>query len=439
MSMTLRQRLLFFAGQLGLMGTVRFFFQWIIDFAHSAPPGTDGPPLFPVAIVGGVLLAFRVFDAVTDPIAGLAADRWVAAGHQRRALLWFTFALPAIGLVMVFAPTHALSPAARWALLTSGMFVYFVGYTFFAIPFWSLVEDYAQRDAAVRAALSNQLGIGTLLATVIAFAVTPLVVERFGFGAAALAMAGLSLLLMPGGYFAAPRGATVLRPPTPALPNKALLATVFSDRRYLAVLCVFAGSQMAFAIISAAAPFIAVDLLQGSRADVARILGPLLLVAIPSFAFTPALSRRFGWERSIVGAALSLGVVYLLTAMLGVVRIGSLVGAAMVLFASGGPMVAVLLGLEGEAIAACAQARDGRAVSVYFGVYNFATKTLNGVAIAFTGGLVSLSGSGWGGTAVRLAGPAAGCCLLAGVGLYLCLRPRGGDGARDRYLQQANH
>ena len=421
--MTLSKSLLFLAGQFGLMGTVRFFFQWVIDFAHAAPPGTDGPPLFPVALVGLALLGFRVFDAVTDPIAGLAADRWVARGGQRRTLLWFTFALPAVGLAMVFAPTHAMTPAMRWSLLMAGMLVYFIGYTFFAIPFWSLVEDYAQQDRAIRARLSNLLGIGTLLATVTAFAVTPLLIDRFGFAAAGFTMAGLALLLMPCGYFAAP-ARTAPRPQCSVLANRALLKTVFSDRRYLAVLCVFAGSQMAFAIISAAAPFIAIDLLQGTRADVVRILGPLLLVAIPSFAFTPALSRRLGWERAIVGASLGLGVIYLGTAMLGYVAIGSLVGTAMLLFAAGGPMVAVLLGLEGEAIASCARERDSRAVSVYFGVYNFTTKTLNGVAIALTGVLVSLSDNGWGETAIRLTGPTAGAFLLLGVGLYLVLRPR---------------
>jgi len=422
--MTFKRYAFFLAGQLGLMGTVRFFFQWVIDFVHAPPAGLDGPSLFPVALVGLVLLAFRVFDAVTDPLAGMVADRWVAKGHQRRTLLWFTFLLPAIGLTMVFAPDHSMSPATRWAMLVAGMFIYFVGYTFFAIPFWSLVEDYAEQDQALRGKLSNLLGVGTLLATVIAFTVTPLLIDRFGFAAAGLTMAGLALLLMPGGYFAAPKTTTGVQKNKTYLPNRKLLAVVFSDRHYLAVLCIFAGSQMAFAIISAAAPFIAVELLQGSRADVALILGPLLVVAIPSFVFTPALSRRWGWERAIVVASMTLGVLYLATAMLGRVSIGSLTGTAMVLFSIGGPMVAVLLGLEGEAIATCAYQHERRAVSVYFGVYNFTTKTLNGAAIALTGGLVALSDGSWGVTAIRLAGPLAGVCLLAGVGLYALFQPR---------------
>jgi glycoside/pentoside/hexuronide:cation symporter, GPH family len=422
--MNLRQSLLFLAGQIGLMGTVRFFFQWVIDFVHAAPAGAEGPPLFPVALVGLALLGFRVFDAVTDPIAGLAADRWVAAGRERRTLLWFTFLLPAIGLAMVFSPTHAMTPATRWLLLIAGMFVYFVGYTFFAIPFWSLVEDYSRQDRATRARLSSLLGVGTLLATTIAFVVTPLMIERFGFRGAALVMAALALVLMPGGYFAAPPRPKKRPVPRAALPSRALLATVFSDRHFLAVLCIFAGSQMAFSMIAAAAPFIAIDLLQGTRADVALILGPLLAVAIPCFALTPTLSRRIGWERAVVIASLLLGAIYLATAMLGVVAIGSLVGTAMVLFAAGGPMVAVLLGLEGEAVATCARDRDPRALSVYFGVFNFTTKTLNGVAIAFTGGLVALSAGDWGAAAIRLAGPSAACCLLLGVGLYFVLRPR---------------
>jgi hypothetical protein len=46
------------------------------------------------------------------------------------------------------------------------------------------------------------------------------------------------------------------------------------------------------------------------------------------------------------------------------------------------------------------------------------------VAIALTGGLISLSDGAWGVTAIRLPGPLAGACLLTGVGLYFLFRPQ---------------
>ncbi|MDP8223829.1 MAG: MFS transporter [Candidatus Lernaella stagnicola] len=422
--MRAHQRLLFFAGQLGIMCTVRFFFQWIIDFTHAPPPGASAPPLFPVALVGLVLLGFRIFDAATDPVAGTFADRWVAAGRQRRSLLWFSFLLPGIGLAMIFAPYHGMSVGWRWTLLVAGMFVYFIGYTAFAIPYWSLVEDYATGDRKTRSSLSSLLGLGTLVATVIAFVVTPYIVDRFGFFAAALAIAVGAVILMPAAYFAAPAASRAERAPRRPRPSAALLKSALTDRRFLSVLCVFAGSQMAFTMLSAAAPFVAVDLLRGSRGDVALILGPLLLVAIPCFAGASRLSLRIGWERAVVGAGCGLCVIYFLTYLLGIVSIGSLLGTAILLYALAGPLVAVMLGLEGEAIATCARNRGGEAVSVYFGTYNFTTKALNGLSIAITGAMVALSDGSCGATAIRLTGPLSGGFLALGILLYFVLRPR---------------
>ena len=424
--MNLRKSLLFLAGQFGLMGTVRFFFQWIVDFVHAPPAESEGPPLFPVALVGMVLLAFKVLDAVSDPVAGLAADRWVASGRKRHTLLYFTFMLPPIGLTLVFSPTHAMTPGLRWALLIFGMITFFFGYTAFAIPFWSLVEDYSQRDPKARSRLSTLLGLGTLIATTVAFVITPILVDAYGFAVAGMTMAALSLCLMPCAFRAAPDDMAGPEKRQRIPGSRDLIKTVLKDRRYMAVLCVFAGSQMAFSILGAAAPFIAVNLLKGARSDVALILGPLIGAAIPCLAWTPKLSRRFGWERCIVVASVALGFVYFTTAVLGLFAIGSFIGTAVVLFAFSGPLSAVLLGLEGEAIASCAEKNGGQAVSLYFGAYNFATKSLNGVAIAYTAGLVALSDKGWGDTAIRLAGPSGGFCLLAGVVLYILFKPKAG-------------
>src|SRR5690606_2743017 len=136
---------------------------------------------FAAAAVGAVFLGFRIFDSVTDPLAGMLADGWVARGRQRRSLLWLSFAIPPVGLALVFAPTTAMPPELRWILLTAGMFLFFVGYTLYAIPYWSLVEDYSQGNVETRTALSNCLGIGVLVATGVGFVLSPKLVEILGF------------------------------------------------------------------------------------------------------------------------------------------------------------------------------------------------------------------------------------------------------------------
>ena len=90
-------------------------------------------------------------------------------------------------------------------------------------------------------------------------------------------------------------------------------------------------------------------------------------------------------------------------------------------------MVAVILGVEGEAITDCATARSAEHVSMYWGVYNFVVKAMNGVAIWVCGVLaarimIADDGLLTGLTAVRAMSIVAGAFLVMGVVLYLLAR-----------------
>jgi Na+/melibiose symporter-like transporter len=181
---------------------------------------------------------------------------------------------------------------------------------------------------------------------------------------------------------------------------------------------------MSFTVMTAAAPFIAVDLLGGTKGDVALLLGPFLVAAVPSFIFVPRMIARWGWERCTVTATVGLGLVYAGTGLLGDAILGTPITTAMILFTLGGPLAAVLLGLEGEAITASARDRPGENTAIYFGVYNFVVKGLNGVALYLTGLLAEEAREG-AVVAVRIMGWTAGGLLVAGVFGYLAIRRRG--------------
>ncbi len=410
--MTHSKRLLYACGQIGMMALTRYLFGWIIDFSSRSGPGGAG--LFSAAVVGAVFLGFRIFDGITDPVAGLLSDGWVRRGRERRGLLWFSFLLPPIGLALCFLPDQGMPPSLRWTLLIVGLFIFFVGYTFYAIPYWSLIDDYSGRDDEVRRILSTLLGAGLMIATGVGFVLSPGLVESHGFFIGALAFALPCSLLMVLPYFAKPESIErAVEESTPErLPLLRSLAAALKHRRFVALLVIFAGSQMSFTIMTAAAPFIAVDLLGGTRGDVAKLLGPLLGTAVLSFAFVPRISRRWGWERSFLVASLALAGIYGFSGALGMSLFGTPLITAMVIFSLAGPMTAVLLGLEGEAITDCARERGGDAVATYFGVFNFIVKALNGVALLLAGFLADLSKGDLGPTAVRAMSLVAGGCLF---------------------------
>lgn len=406
--MTPLRYILFLCGQFGLMALARFLFTWILDYAKQggdaslstssieATSALSGGSitLFAASVVGLLMLGFRVFDALIDPFAGSFSDRWVARGRKRQNLLWFSFWVVPLGLVLVFAATTGMAQALRWVLLSAGLILFFIGYTFYAIPYWSLVADYSQGNDRERRILSALLGAGMLLATAAGFILSPWLVGTLGFFQAAIVFAVPAMLFMLGPLFAAPE-------PIEGAKSEAKASTqagshgggrgdesmfkglweALKHRKFLAMMVLFAGSQMSLTIMTAAAPFIAVYLLGGTRGDVAFILGPLLLVAIPCFLFAPMISRRFGWLRPMVFATICLGIFYPLAAFLGDPIIGSAKLTAAILFACGGPFIAILLGLEGEAITACANERDPGLQSRYWGAFNFLVKALNGLAL----------------------------------------------------------
>jgi glycoside/pentoside/hexuronide:cation symporter, GPH family len=417
------RRVLYAAGQLGMMALTRYLFGWIIDFSSTEGPG--GRVLLSATMVGAVFLGFRVFDGLSDPIAGMLSDGWVRRGRERRRLLWASFLLPSIGLALCFAPSHEMPVFARWVLLCGGLLVFFSGYTFYAIPYWSLVDDYSGGDEGTRRSLSTALGAGLMVATAVGFVASPRLVESVGFfgGAIVFAVPAGVAMILP--YFAAPPAcharAERFEGRTPVLRS---FGIALRHRRFLALLVLFSGSQMSFTIMTAAAPFIAIRLLGGSRSDVSVLLGPLLGVAVVCFPLVPWVSRRLGWERGLLLSSIALAAVYAFSALLGEGIVVSPVFTAMVVFGLAGPMTAVLLGLESEAITTCARERGGDVVSTYFGVFNLVVKSLNGVALLLAGTLADLSRGEMGTLAVRLMSVVAGFCIFACVGLHLAIRPK---------------
>ena len=204
------------------------------------------------------------------------------------------------------------------------------------------------------------------------------------------------------------------------------IAQALRHRRFLALIALFGGSQMSFTVMTTAAPFIATELLGGSVGDVAKLLGPLLGVAVICFLFVPKIQQRFGWLRSMLYASIGLSIVYACCGLLGKSLVISPLMTASLVFGLGGPMIAVLLGVEAEGVVDCAKERGGESlVGIYWGAFNFVVKILNGIAILLASILIQLhqSQESWENLAIRSMGFLAGGCLLAGVGFYYIISP----------------
>lgn len=420
--------LMYTAGQVGVMMLTRYFFGFVNRFTEG--DGTTAA-LLAAGVMALILPCFRVFDAIIDPVVGAAGDAWVRGGRQRRNLLWLALPWPAIGLGLIFAPDLAMPLPLRWVLFSVGMFLFFAGYSFYSIPFWSLIGDYARGDVAVRTRLSNSQGVGLLLATAIGFIIAPLVVGRLGFRSGAIAFGLASIVLMALPYFAAPPGFVGKRTETVEANSSpwAAVGRAFADKRFLGVIVLFTGAQMSFTIMTGAAPFIAEKLLHGSLKDVPLLLGPFLGSTLVCFAFVRKLSARFGWERMVLVGTVALGVAYGGAGLLGQAIIGSPMTTAMLVFAAAGPGAAVILGLEAEAVVRCAAEAEQESTGSYFGLFNMVVQALNGISMS----LVALLASAARTTpfAIRAMPMAAGVLCVLSVILYLAFFKNAGHRSRS--------
>ncbi len=128
----------------------------------------------PIATVGAVLFAVRIFDALTDPLLGVVSDRTRTRWGRRRPYILFGSLFLAAAILLLFIPPD-LPPAGATLWFAATLFALFLGWTVVTVPYEALgpelTADYTERTSlfAVRDGL---LIAGTLMA-----AAAPAIVE----------------------------------------------------------------------------------------------------------------------------------------------------------------------------------------------------------------------------------------------------------------------
>lgn len=268
----------------------------------------------PLAVVGQVLLAVRLIDALSDPLVGVLADRWRPRFGRRRT--WFLASVPATvaAVWLLFVPPEGAG--AGW-LLAFGTLLS-LGTTASLIPYWAwgaeLATDYAQRNR-IAAARETVVVLGTVIATA-----TPALATVGGVpdnGLALTMLAGFVALLLPATAIAA-----VLLVPEPPefsrarLDWRAGLAGLRANRPFLRLFAAFVLNGFANGLPATLFLFFVSERLEAP--DKAGIL--LLayfacgLLGVPLWL---AVARRFGKHRTWCGAMIANTAVFATVPLLG--------------------------------------------------------------------------------------------------------------------------
>jgi GPH family glycoside/pentoside/hexuronide:cation symporter len=334
----------------------------------------------PIGAVGYALLLVRLFDAITDPLAGYAADR-INPGFDRRRLL-FLLSLPvaALSALMLYWPADGAGVAwlTVWGMLTS------LGFTLAIVPYsaWGaeLVSDYHGRTRLTSAREGLTL-VGTLIAIVLPFAIG---FERQGFsGLAVLGITVAVTLLVFGGLtvWIVPEPANLTRKP---LPLREAISCLGRNRPFLRLIAAFFLNGLANGI-----PATLFLYFVSARLQLPAMRGPLLflyfLSAVAGIPLAAWTAQKLGKHRAWATAMIVACAIFAAAPMLSP---GALVPFALICASTGlrlGFDLTLPPSIQADVIDADTAASGDQRSGFYFAAWGLATKLslATGVGIVF--------------------------------------------------------
>jgi GPH family glycoside/pentoside/hexuronide:cation symporter len=362
---------------------VQFYF---LSFA------TDVLLLAPVT-VGGILAAGRVWDAVSDPLAGYGSDRTRSRWGRRRP--WMLLAAPVSGLAFaaLWNPPSAFdSPRALPVWCAFWLFALTAAVTAWGIPHQALGAELSD-DPHTRHRIFGVRFVTSLAGVALSFGGMQLVGNaedpRAAASSLSWAMAAAMAVLLAFPAVALRERSDRVRAGM-ATPLRAARDVVGNAdaRRLLAVWFI---AQLGMVSQGVVAPYMSTYVMK--RPDLIGIL-PALFIG-PLVASVPvwiALAHRFGakrvWRASMFAGAAAYSALFWLPAD-GFAWIALLLGAAGFLTGCGGPLGPAFL----ASVADAESRRTGeRREGIYFAAKEFVEKA-SGAAVALVAGVVlQLSG-----------------------------------------------
>ena len=343
----------------------------------------------PLALIGTILLATRLLDALQDPLLGYLSDRCARLPLGRGIPVLLGLPLLGSGFVGLFHPPQANQVGlAIWLILN--LLIVYIGFSAACISYFAmgaeLSNDYHERTrvTAARSAFG-------LLGVLIAAAAPGLLGSDAGSG-----LALFSLLFLPVLIVAAfvtlrhlPRTVIVAVP-------KATLRTILlplRNAKFRWLMGVFALSGIAGAIPATLILFFVEDIVK--RPDLAGVFLALYFVfGALGMPIWIAASRRFGKRRAWIGGMFLAVVAFVWAYFL---RAGDVVPFAVVCALSGlayGAELAIPPSMLADLVDAEAEQEWRRPDGVYFGLWQMTEKFNLAVAAGIALPLLAWSGYG---------------------------------------------
>ena len=273
------------------------------------------------AIVGAMFFVLRIFDAVSDPVMGVIADRTRSRwGRFRPWQLWTAVPLAVIGILTFTVPDMGPNAKIAWAFGT--YFLISIGYTANNVPYCALINAITNRHDQVMSCQSWRFVLSGVAGFLVSVGL-PWMVEFFGngnlakgyqYGVTVLCTIGMIMFLLRF-FWVKERvplslaGNFTLREHLKGLrKNDQLLMMLVMSFLLVNILCIRGGGYMYFISY----------VLQGGAGYMSLFFGILTLSGIAGAVIVNPLSRRMDMVRlyywtNLVLVAFGAGMYFLPT------------------------------------------------------------------------------------------------------------------------------
>jgi len=347
------------------------------------------------AVMGGVFFVSRIWDAVSDPLAGTLSDRTRLRLGRRKSWMLASSLPLAVTAIAMWSPPRALAGAALTGWIAVSVFAFYTAYTLFEVPHMALGAELTH-DARSRIRVFGARQILRTLGLLGAGALGAGLLESPADPRATAFWLALGVSV----FTAASIGVAVARLPAerPDYQGRggqrigSALADVWRNRHARLLLFVFFLESMGAGGIGVLAPYVFTYVLK-TPGLLNEMLIAYMLPALLSIPLWVRLGARFEkrrlWQVALGMSALGFGAIFFASE-------GSLAlvfGAAVVAGTAGGCGPTLGQALKADVIDVDEYHTGERKEGAYFAAWNFVGKLASGVMLGLVG--VSLQAVGF--------------------------------------------
>jgi GPH family glycoside/pentoside/hexuronide:cation symporter len=292
----------------GISALALFYFVSVIGIAAGA--------------AGFLIFLSKIYDAVSDPIAGVMSDKSTSKMGRRRPFLLWGAVISALAFLMVFTIPFQGPFASPWsgqglaasAYVLFALLVYTTGYSLFNVPYMAMPAEmtrgYHERSA-IHGWRVMFAAVGGFLAQSMAGVVLQLMGKDWDAHAAVGAIGAALIFVAMVATFFGTRDAPQLARTEIATPWRQQVGSLLKNGPFLQILSIKLVQLVGVSASSAGLMFLIVKVLDLPLTVLPLIGGPMILAVLTCTPLLVWISKRIGKRGGYVISAVATGLVAL--------------------------------------------------------------------------------------------------------------------------------